>query len=53
MRRSNLMVQKINQSPRIQFIIGTINRMQRTLDKGMILLRIMRNIDIGMLQPMQ
>mmetsp|Transcript_25938 Transcript_25938/g.44126 ORF Transcript_25938/g.44126 Transcript_25938/m.44126 type:complete len:210 (-) Transcript_25938:589-1218(-) len=51
MRRSNLVMQEVDQSPRIQLIVWTVNGMEGSLDVVVILVAKMRHIDIGVLQP--
>jgi hypothetical protein len=49
--RSNLVVQEINGTKRVEFVIGTIDSMQSSLYKIVVALRIVWNIDIGVLKP--
>jgi hypothetical protein len=48
---ANLMVQKVNQTPRIHLVIGTINGVQSSLYKVVVVEFEMRNIRVGVLQP--
>lgn len=48
---SDFVVQKVNDSPGIQFVVGTVDSVQSTLDKVVVVLRVMGNIDVGMLEP--
>jgi hypothetical protein len=48
---TNLMVQEVNGTKRVHLIVGSVNRVQRSLDIGMVFIRKVRNIDIGMLEP--
>ena len=50
-RCSNLVMQKVNDTPWIQLVIGTVNRVESPLHKVVIVLRIVRNVNVRMLQP--
>ena len=51
MSRSNFVMQKVNDAPRIQLVVGTVDRVQGTLDKIVIVLRIVGNINVRVLEP--
>lgn len=48
---TNLMVQKVNQTPRIHLVVGTINGVQGSLDKVVVIQFEMRDICVCVLQP--
>jgi hypothetical protein len=50
--RSNLVMQEINRTPRIHFIVGTINGVQGSLDKVVVVFGKVRNVDICVLKPL-
>ena len=51
MSGSNLVVQEVNQSPRIKLVVRTINGVQCSLNIGVFIIGKVGNIDISMLQP--
>ena len=50
---TNLVVQKVNDPPWIQFVVGTIDGMQSALDKVVVVGGKVRNIDIRVLKPVK
>ena len=50
-RCSNLVVQEVNQSPGVKLIVWSINCVQGAFYVAVVLVREVRNINIGMLKP--
>ena len=50
-RGTNLVVQKVNESPRIKLVVGAIDRVQGTLYVGVVVMGKVRNVDIRVLEP--
>ena len=48
---ANLVVQKINDSPGVHFVVWAINSVQGTLDKVVVVVAIVGHVDISVLQP--
>ena len=48
---SDLVMQKVDKSPRIELIVGTIDCVQSALYKVMVIVGIMRNIYVRVLEP--
>ena len=51
MSRSNLVVEEINNTPWIQFVVWTVNAMQGTLHETVVFVGIVRDVDVGVLEP--
>jgi hypothetical protein len=51
MSRSDFVVQKVNETPGIQFVVGTIDSVEGSLDEVVVVLRKMGNIHVGVLEP--
>ena len=50
-RSTNLVVQKVNESPRIELVVGAIDCVQGTLYVGVVVMGKVRNIDVRVLEP--
>ena len=50
---TDLVVQKVDQTPRVHLVIGTVDCVERTLDKAMVVFRKVRHINVGVLQPVE
>lgn len=50
---SNFVMQKVNQTPRIELVVRAIDRVQGPLNVGVVVVGKMGNIDIRVLQPGQ
>ena len=51
-RRTNLVVQKVNETPRVELVVRSVNGMEDSLDVRVILLAKVRDVRVCVLEPM-
>lgn len=50
-RGTNLVVQKVDESKRIELVVGAVDCVQGTLHIGVVVMGKVRNIDVRVLEP--
>lgn len=50
-RRSDLVMEEVDDAPRIELVVRPVDGVERSLDEVVILVGEMRHVDVGVLEP--